>query len=318
MPLILNRGQSLHHVPLRTIDILERFMNKQLLITLTDGQSDYDLKFKLLDYSITHTWLKHLELFIAAGQPWDDPKRFYNFPNSAYPESVVADHLKRLVGIIKNYAPEIITKEVGETITQDDLNYFHHIFEVYHGLYDAQDENDFFSNAPTEVQDALGDLNIWIHRYESLNGMPRFVATWKYKPYRDVIATNDYRLFKLEEEWGDLRLNYCEIGKTLYDLWHDNDNYIAPGAFQPHSHFCFDFTVRFTSTTPDEYRNTETQIWNYFDSQQEFFHNQGYTKYDPKLSLGGITIAKLEYTQSKEDVINAVSQYQQFKNIQIV
>ena len=300
------------------MDILERFMNRQILITLTNGQSDYDLKFKLLDYSITQTCLKHLDLFIASGQPWDDPKRFYNFPNTAYPESVVADRLKHLVNIIKNYAPEIITREFGITITQDDLNYFHHIFEVYHGLYDTQHENNFFSNAPTEVQDALGDLNIWIHRYESLGQMPRFVGTWKYKPYRDEIAADDYRLFSLAEEWGDLRLNYCEIGKTLYDLWHDNDDYIDPSAFQPLKHLCFDFTVKFTTTSAEEYKQQEKEIWDYFDLYADFFNKQGYTKYDPTLSLGGITIAKIESNQSKEDIINAISRHQQFKNIQIV
>jgi len=318
LPLILNRGQSLHQVPLRTIDILERFMDKQILITLTNGQSNYELKFKLLDYSITQSWLKHLDLFVDAGQPWDDPKRFYNFPNTEYTESAVASHLKHLVTIIKNYAPEIITREIGETITQDDLNYFHHIFEVYHGLYDTQHKNNFFSNAPKEVQDALGDLNIWIHRYETLGQMPRFVATWKYKPYRDEITENDYQLFSLAEEWGDLRLNYCEIGKTLYDLWHDNDSYIDPEAFRPLKHFCFDFTVRFTTTSAQEYNQQEKQIWEYFDSNADFFYKQGYTKYDPKLSLGGITIAKIESTHDKQTIIDAIAQHQQFKSIQIV
>ena len=318
MPITLSRGQSLHQVLLTTIDILERFMDKQILITLTNGQTDYNLKFRLLDYSITQSWLKHLELFIKSGHPWDDPKRFYNFPNSEYSESVVANRLRHLIGIIKNYAPEIITKDIGATITQDDLNYFHHIFEVYHGLYDAQKENEFFSSAPTQVQEALGDLNIWIHRYESLNGMPRFVATWKYKPYRDKIADQDYQLFSLKEEWGDLRLNYCEIGKSLYDLWHDNDKYIDPTAFQPLRHFCFDFTVRFTNTTAEDYQEKEIKIWDYFDSHKDFFHKQGYTKYDPKLSLGGITIAKIESTHDKQTIIDAIGQHQQFKNIQIV
>ena len=56
-----------------------------VIITLTNGQSDYDLKFKLKDIDIAQRWLKHLNLFIEAGQPWDDAERFYNFPNPQFP-----------------------------------------------------------------------------------------------------------------------------------------------------------------------------------------------------------------------------------------
>jgi len=291
---------------------------KKLIITLTNGQTDYDLQFALLDTSITHKWLKHLALFIDAGQPWDDIKRFYNFPNSEYTHDRVVDHLKYLIKIISDYAPELVQKEIGSSITQDDLNYLHHIFEVYHGLYDQQCSNEFFSNAPVEVQNALGDLNIWIHRYETLNDFPRFVATWKYKPYRDLIENSEFDLFTLHEEWGDLRLNYCEIGKTLYDFWNDNDQYIAPDAFKPQHHMCFDFTVRFTNNTRLDFENTKKSIWEYFDQKQEFFHTLGYKKYDPALSLGGITLGKIIKNQTDQDIIESISEHQCLKNIKVV
>ena len=292
-------------------------MNNRIVLTLTNGNSDYDLYFRLLNHSIAQRWVKHLELFIQSEQPWDDPKRFYNFANNEYTEPVVAAHLKYLLSVIKSHAPEIVTREIGNTITQDDLNYFHHIFEVYHGLYDEQDTNEFFKSAPKHVQDALGDLNIWIHRYETLGNIPRFVATWKYKPYRETMQEEDFKLFNLREDWGDFNLNYCEIGKTLYDLWHDNDAYIAPDAFKPLKHFCFDFTVRFSNKTADEYTCMENQIWNYFDQNQDFFHSQGYKKHDPKLSLGQLTIAKIEPTESKSLILENISNHQCFKSIRI-
>jgi len=288
-----------------------------IIITLTDGKSDYDLKFKLLDISIAQRWVKHLNLFIQAGQPWDDNKRFYNFPNTQFTEEVVAARLKELITTIKNYDPSVVKKDIGANITQDDLNYFHHIFETCHGLYDAQHTNTFFQNAPVEVQNALGDLNIWIHRYESLGQIPRFVATWKYKPYRDSILDDEFEFFNLSEEWGDLRLNYCEIGKTLFDLWNDNDQYICPEAFKPLHYFCFDFTVRFTDKSKEDFAEMEEKIWQYFDKNQDFFREQGYEKYDTKLSLGAITIAKLIQTADKEKIIKEISDHQQFKSIRI-
>jgi hypothetical protein len=291
---------------------------KKVVITLTNNQSDYDLQFDLLNTSITQKWLKHLNLFIDAGQPWDDIKRFYNFPNSEYTRERVAEHLRYLVNVINSYSPGVIEKEIGYNITQDDLNYLHHVFEVYHGLYDQQSDNEFFSNAPVEVQHALGDLNIWIHRYETLNSFPRFVATWKYKPYRDLIADDEFDLFALHEDWGDLRLNYCEIGKTLYDLWHDNDQYIAPDAFRPQHHMCFDFTVRFAESSNKDSQEIEKNIWEYFDKNNEFFQSQGYKKYDPKLSVGSITLGKLVQTQPKEQIIHMISKHQCLKNIKVL
>lgn len=294
-----------------------RNMHK-VIISLTNHQSDYELGFDLLDTSITHKWLKHLALFIDAGQPWDDAKRFYNFPNSEYTHDRVVKHLKSLIEIINNYAPGLINLDVGPMLSQDNLNYLHHIFELYHGLYDQQSNNQFFSGAPIEVQNALGDLNIWIHRYESLNDFPRFVATWKYKPYRDIIEHNEFDLFSLHEQWGDLRLNYCEIGKTLYDLWHDNDQYIASEAFKPQHHMCFDFTVRFNPSSDQQFSNTEQLIWQYFDNNQDFFHAQGYKKYDSSLSLGSITLGRLVQTEPRDKIIDMISKHQCMKSIKVV
>lgn len=290
----------------------------KVIITLTNGDSDYELAFNMLNTSLTQQWVKHLNLFTQSGQPFDDPERFYNFPNTKYTEPVVAAKLQELAATIKNYAPNIIDKTIASPISQDDLNYLHHVFEVYHGLYDQQDQNEFYKNAPRHVQDALADLNIWVHRYESLNSAPRFVATWKYKPYRDQFTNNEFTYFKLQEDWGDLRLNYCEIGKSLYDLWHDNDQYIAPGAFQPHHHYCLDFTVRFTDEPNTYYQETEAKIWDYYDQHQEFFQKLGYNKYDPKLSLGSITIGKIATTDTKEKVIADIARHQCVKSVQYI
>lgn len=286
-----------------------------VVITLTNGKSDYDLVFDLLDIDLAQRWLEHLDLFVRAGQPWDDPKRFYNFPKSEYTHDRVVEQLRYLTEIIKSHAPHIIDRHIGTSLCQDDLNYLHHVFEVYHGGYDQQDHNDFFRSAPAQVQQALADLNIWIHRYETLGGIPRFVGTWRCKPRRDCFTQEDFKLFSLHEEWGDLRINYCEIGKTLYDLWHDHDQYIDPTGFQPHHHYCFDFTVRFSHYAASHWQNIEHKVWKYYDAHSDFFRSRGYQRHDPRLALGGITIAKLRSDSEKSDVIAHIADHQIMKSI---
>lgn len=290
----------------------------KVIITLTNGTDDYDLVFTVLPSWVSQRWLGHVRLFVDAGQPWDDPERFYNFPQGRIGKSETVAKIHALASIIREYAPAVIDRLLGTDLNQDDLNYLHHIFEQYHGRYGEQDSNEFFRAAPRAVQDALADLNIWIHRYETLGGIPRFVATWKYKPYRDLLTPQALQQFTLHEDWGDLRLNYCEIGKTLYDFWHDNDQYVGDDNFVPQRHFCFDFTVRFSDATVQETQAIEEKIWQYFDSRADFFHAMGYFRHDPRLSLGSLTIGKLDTSRGRTEIFAAISHHQRLKNIRIL
>jgi len=288
-----------------------------ITLTLTNHTSDYELYFDLVDIPIAHRWHQEVNIFVQHNQPWDDPQRFYNFPNTVWNQESTAKKIQQLCETINAYSPGLIIIPKSSSITQDELNYLHNIFERYHGLYDQQITNQFYSNAPTEVQQALGDLNIWIHRYESLGGIPRFVMTWRDKPGRQPIQDTDFGHFSLAEEWGDLRLNYCEIGKPLYDLWHDNDRYISHDAFKPQHWFAFDFTVRFATEPKEHFDQVENQIWTYFDQNADMFSTLGYEKHDPKLALGAITVAKLQQHQPRDVIMQMIDQHQTVKSISI-
>jgi hypothetical protein len=67
---------------------------------------------------------------------------------------------------------------------------------------------------------------------------------------------------------------------------------------------------------PTTYFNTvEQKIWDYFDTNQDFFQSQGYKKYDPRLSLGSIVVGKIKNLDSKETILEKVSQHQTLKSI---
>lgn len=291
-------------------------MPKPIKIILGNASnSTYTLTFELLDIPIAHKWLNELAEFIDNNQPFDDRERFYNFPYSKFTTEYVVNYLNSLIDTINEYAPGLVEHRAFATMSQDTLNYLHHIFEVYHGLYDEQQSNTFFNNAPLNVKQALSDLNIWIHRYETLNGMPRFVGTWYGKPSRKVLAEEDFQHFSLVEHWGDLMINYCEVGKNLFDIFHDNDQYIDPIAFKPLHYYSVDFTVRFTNESDQYYNNLTDQVWEYYDTHQTFFQTHGYKKYDPKLALGWLSIGKIITIESKEVVLDQIGKHQYIKEI---
>jgi hypothetical protein len=273
------------------------------------------LRFNLLDLPVTENWLRQVELFIAAGQPWDDPNRFYNFPSYGPTAKMIMFDLQRIVNLIAPHLPESV-EPMPDEINQDYLNYLHNIFERYHGLYDQQNTL-FWLQAPETAQRALSELNIAIHRFETLGGIPRFVGTWRGKPNRYKFADEDFALFRLEENWGDLRLNYCEIGKTIQDLANDGDRYISEDAFQPMHHYCFDFTVRFNTKPDDYFQQQQDLIWRYYDQHSNFFQKRGFQRHDPKLALGSITIGHLIYNDAAA-VIDAIDRNQRLVNIAVL
>ena len=286
----------------------------QIIIRLGDDDQTLDLKFEVLDTAIGQRWLDQVRMFVALGSPFDDRERFYNFPNSKFTRDYCENHVRKLVDIIAPYIPDLATVDLA-VFDQDTLNRLHHVFELYHGLYDAQKTNLAFQSLSPQAKSAIADLNIWIHRLETFGQDPRFVVTWHTKPCRMPLYPTDLDLMTLEENWGDLRLNYCDIGKTLECLWQDNDQYISEQAFRPMRHFSMDFVVKFSNHGKPYYQTRARQIWQYFDQKQQFFQDLGFQRSD--IQLGSITVAKLLHTGSKQSLISDISEYARVHSIMV-
>ena len=264
----------------------------KLEITLANSsRAKYTLYFNILDTEIASKWLSELQKTLDLGTQLDDSERLYGFNGSKYTVEYCIDTLNEFVDTINRYQP-VCERHVNYNYTQDDLNYLHNIFERYHGLYDAQDNNEFYTNAPKDVQYALGQLNIYIHRLESIDSYARFVCTFSSdgRP-RIPFAPADYKHFTMQEVWGGLYINYCEIGKTLADMYRDNDEHIGNEAFIPQQYFKSDFNVKFTHHTPKEYAEVEQNVIAYYEKNLEKFVALGHV--DPKFALGSIQVGQL-------------------------
>jgi hypothetical protein len=203
--------------------------------------------------------------------PLDHPDRFYGFDSQEQEHIRAVEMIQDCIRTINTHE-RIIFREFE--YTQDCLNYLHNIFERYHGLLDQQ-TTEYWQRAPDPVKKALANLNLAVHRCEAVarGTMPRFVCTWYGMP-------KEYRLdLNLQKEYGDTKLqfgtvylNYCEIGKTVEDLTHDNDKYIGDDAFKPFSYYSADFNVQFFDRDLSDSYNA---VQDYIDQHREFFlaHN---------------------------------------------
>lgn len=250
------------------------------------------LKYQLRGTPLVERWT---DILAGAIQNYtvDDPARFYGFDlyEDAVKNSIT--HINKCVDIINSHA-NIVTRKLTDVKDQDTLNYLHNIFEKYHGLLDTQD-NPIWNSASAEVRKALADLNLAVHRCESVatGNRPRHVVTYYGLPKSNLLKDEDYLLYDQNIKFGTVYLNYVEIGKTFEDYANDNDQYIADEAFQQPKHISADFSVQFWNATPVQIEQHCVKLKAYYDTYKEFFVSRDLLWDSPKLAIGRIPLADL-------------------------
>jgi len=266
---------------------------------------DLPLTFRLRSTELAQLWTERMQHRTV--WPLDHPNRFYNFGTPAQERQRAVTDIQRCIEIINSH--QVIINRPFE-YTQDCLNYLHNIFERYHGLLDQQ-TSPYWRSAPEPVRQALAELNLAVHRCESVSAgaQPRFVCTWFGMPKTHTLSEAQQLLHgERKIEFGTVYLNYCEIGKTAEDLTNDNDIYIGDDAFRPFSHYSADFNVQFYDR---DLNQTYGRVQSYIDQHQEFFLAQGITSvYNTKAQPLRFPVADLEYTGSRQELLLQIAQRQ--------
>lgn len=280
---------------------------KVILANPADHSDTIDLNFNLIDHHFKAKWCERL-IMAQSRYKIDHPDRFYGFSNSKYSAEYTVAAMNNTIDKINGYV-QLIDRHIQSVDDQDTLNYLHHMFEIHHGLVETQHTNKLLVKYP-ELQPLLCEINLLVHRIETLSRTPnhkRFVTTYYGLPKSKSLTTEDFSMFTLEETFGTVYLNYCDIGKQLEDLALDNDQYIADDAFVPFTHYSADFVVRFWDTTADGILARKQRITTYYQDHYKFFKDKEYAKLDdPRLAIGNIPLATLEYT-SQEEVLAAIN-----------
>ncbi len=275
-------------------------------LTIVLGQHEpWPLHFKIKNTPIAQLWAERMQQ--RYHWPMDHPDRFYGFDSKDQEQQRAVEYVQHCIRTINDFEPLI---EQEFEYTQDHLNYLHHIFEVHHGLLDQQ-TGELWQRAPVPVRRALAELNLAVHRCEAAMAQPRprFVCTWFGMPKThrlDPGLQGAYGTWKIE--FGTVYLNYCEIGKTVEDLFNDNDQYIADEAFRPFSHYSADFNVQFYNRNLSEIYG---RMQRYIDQHRNFFVAQGITSvYNIKAQPLRYPVAELIYNGNQERILEEIAQRQ--------
>jgi len=240
--------------------------------------------YQLRQHSFVPKWINCV-LRAQQQYPIDDPARFYGF--GTWEEQVASSlqAINQCADAVEKGLQISIDRRLTDINDQDTLNYLHHIFEVHHGLLDQQIDN-------SELNQHLCNLNILVHRCESVQrgAKPRHVVTYFGLPKEQQLADEDYKYFETKTQFGTVYLNYVEIGKTLEDLAHDNDQYINDNAFRPFKNYSADFVVRLWD---DDNIDHQWRTQQYYIRQREFRNQQAYSWQDLSKSLGSLPLADI-------------------------
>ena len=266
------------------------------------------LRWRLAGTPVSDAWRERYQAAQAHGR--DLPDRFYGFDDTATERQRAEIAVKNCIQIINSYQP-IIERPFQGIDDQDGLNYLHSIFEQYHGLLDRQDHA-WWRDAPPSVRQALAQLNIAVHRCETVSRgePPRLVCTWFGLP-KDRAMTPDFmtQWGRTWVPWGTLCLNYAEIGKTLEHLAQDHDTYITDQAFQPFRHFSADFVVYFSEISPADAQDHAHSLHSYYQQHQEFFQSRGYHHWDNiELRPLRYPVAYIDMPESCDEILNLIRQ----------
>jgi len=286
-------------------------MPQHLVIRLgQDG--DLTLQFKIRSTPVAQLWVERMQ---SRGQyPLDHPDRFYGFGTLAQEQQRAVEYIQTCIVTIN--AHETLIHRPFE-YTQDCLNYLHNIFEQHHGLLDQQ-HSDYWSRAPDTVRRALADLNLAVHRCESVahGTSPRLVCTWYGMPKTQQLSLDlQDQCCDQQVKFGTVYLNYCEIGKTAEDLANDDDKYIGDDAFRPFSHYSADFNVQFYDL---DLVPRYGKIQNYIDQHRDFFLARGITSvYNTQARPARLPVADLVYDGNQQQLLAQIAERQWVQQVTI-
>jgi hypothetical protein len=296
-------------------------MYKKMHVTYS-GEDDLTLTYNINETSIAQRWATLLDEAIQK-YTIDDPRRLYGFDSLDEERQKAVNAINKCVDTINNYKPGFVERRMTTQLHQDDLNYLHHIFEVYHGM--LNEPHEFFVEAPKEVRQALGQLNLEVHRCESMaEGTVRKMLPGHFVTYYDqprgpgvrTLEDEDYEHFTEFVEFGTVYLLYVEIGKTLQDMALDDDDHIGDEAYKPFRHYASDFIIRYWGMPVESINKYHKLYKQHYDENKEFYdsrYNYSHIYNRP----GNIPLAKLQTHLSPIEVVTEIQKRQFVSSVKL-
>jgi hypothetical protein len=276
---------------------------------------EYRLSYTVYNTDIAIRWFQCLkEQVIEKDNTAKEPDRMYNFPSGEWTEERLVEELNSCISTI-NKNKKVIHHEAYVGMPQEQLNHLHHYFENLRGS--TLLPSDFFMECDDAQKIALERYNVIIHRAENYYAnafqsktsyYPRIVVTFNNRN-RLNLQDSDYELFTLKRKFGEVYINYCEVGKPLYDVFKDGDDVVGEDNIRPLRWYSPDFTAYFHNRQEDNVNKFLEGMNNWWDQNNNYLTALGFTKGDPKNAIGNIPVAFIDTNESYTKIIKNLCNY---------
>jgi len=232
-------------------------MYKTFSITIcekTNSAITYNLHFDVYNTAVAQKWARE----ISNSYELYETERFKSWKINSTEEGKLVDNLNQEIEIINNFFEDEVAEKIEIGTTQSTLNHLHKIFETLRG--NIESGTAIFNSAPATVKAAVENLNLLIHNYEDYNSskpsmlnpnhpFASIVGTFKDRP-RYNLEDSDYNYFTFDWKFGEVYINYCEVGKPILDVFKDDDDIVGIDNIRPLHYYSADFMIKFGPGTP--------------------------------------------------------------------
>lgn len=271
------------------------------------------MQFRVLEFPSAQGWLELLSKNLEAETPfrYSEP-RFIGFPKDAYSATYYHNQIVENALILNRYLlePEQVRLKEGSALSQEDLNRIHLDFDRIHSPKVVASGK--FAKFPKDFHLAASRLNEAIHCLEIKEASGSSgKAAQIYFEYAEAetrkIPDGDLQKFSFQPQFGDLSVHYCQVGKTLFDVYHDQDDVEIAKSVRPQDSYSANFTVRF-SHVDDAYFPRYRKPFADWAKEREIDIN------DPKWAVGNLVVAKLEsidgeFPKDRQETLCLLSDY---------
>lgn len=289
-------------------------MHFDIIFKNVDGD-EYRLGYTAYNTDIAVRWFQCLkDQVVKKDNSVKEQDRMYNFPSGEWTEEKIVDELNHCITII-NLHEHVIHHKAYVGMPQEQLNHLHHYFENLRG--GILSPSDFFIGCNDIQKVALERFNVIIHRAENYyanaaqnqtNYYPRVVVTFNNRS-RFELQDSDYDLFTLNRKFGEVYINYCEVGKPLYDVFKDGDDIVGEDNIRPLTWYSPDFTAYFHDRRKDSVDKFLNDMDKWWDQNNNYLTALGFTKNNPKNAIGNIPVAFIDTAESKSNIIEKLCSY---------
>ena len=303
---------------------------KQVLLKLfSQENSSIELIYNITQAPIGERFLKALQESLQL----PCHKRFHNFPGSLEDEEWISTEIQKILLAVNEYKPGTTKLRVKDKLSQDDLNELHHFFEVYHGSINSI--SPFFNAAPPHIQSGLGRINLLIHQYEDYLLNQSYIEKGEaplakiFLNFEDrkrfPLEEQDYQEFTLKVDFGGWYLDYCEVGKSIWDLYIDQDEHIGDENIRPLRYYSADSFLLFSPGNSDKrVQQYQSEFSHWWDQNKEYLSALGFQKNDSKNAIGSIKLAQLDLGskdllgRSEQEVVELIGKHQKSCQIEVI